>query len=276
MGSRIPNPIRNRVAQQWVMGVSRDIIAKDNQISTGTVSTIIHGFKDDGFIFDPLREAALLLKKEGLDITLLPSSVRLRRRLEERGLIEMQIDSLIEAIDVHCFRRGIAVEQFVDTIQEISALLDSLEIPVNELPQFIAKEKEQIEILKQVSRDTKSKTRKFLQSVDVTLDILVEYERDKGKLQNYEMMEKKVNDIQQLLNYYDSPGRVFLNISKEQLNSINTFFINSVTEDGLTKMLQYMCNNPIRFIDTFSSLQKQSLGISSDALDNEPSPKNEN
>ena len=276
MGSRIPNPIRNRVAQQWVMGVSRDIIAKDNQISTGTVSTIIHGFKDDGFIFDPLREAALLLKKEGLDITLLPSSVRLRRRLEERGLIEMQIDSLIEAIDVHCFRRGIAVEQFVDTIQEISALLDSLEIPVNELPQFIAKEKEQIEILKQVSRDTKSKTRKFLQSVDVTLDILVEYERDKGKLQNYEMMEKKVNDIQQLLNYYNSPGRVFLNISKEQLNSINTFFINSVTEDGLTKMLQYMCNNPIRFIDTFSSLQKQSLGISSDALDNESSTQNEN
>lgn len=276
MGSRIPNPIRNRVAQQWVTGVSRDIIAKDNQISTGTVSTIIHGFKDDGFIFDPLREAALLLKKEGLDITLLPSSVRLRRRLEERGLIEMQIDSLIEAIDVHCFRRGIAVEQFVDTIQEISALLDSLEIPVNELPQFIAKEKEQIEILKQVSRDTKSKTRKFLQSVDVTLDILVEYERDKGKLQNYEMMEKKVNDIQQLLNYYDSPGRVFLNISKEQLNSINTFFINSVTEDGLTKMLQYMCNNPIRFIDTFSSLQKQSLGISSDALDNESCTQNEN
>lgn len=94
MGSRIPNPIRNRVAQQWVMGVSRDIIAKDNQISTGTVSTIIHGFKDDGFIFDLLREAALLLKKEGLDITLLPSSVRLRQRLAERGLNEMQIDSL--------------------------------------------------------------------------------------------------------------------------------------------------------------------------------------
>lgn len=110
MGSRIPNPIRNRVAQQWVMGVYRDIIAKDNQIGTGTVSTIIHGFKDDGFIFDLLREAALLLKKEGLDITLLPSSERLRQRLEERGLNEMKLDSLIETIDVHCFRRGIAVE----------------------------------------------------------------------------------------------------------------------------------------------------------------------
>jgi hypothetical protein len=89
-------------------------------------------------------------------------------------------------------------------------------------------------------------------------------------------MEKKVNDIQQLLNYYNSPGKVFLDISKELLKSINTFFINSVTEDGLAKMLQYMCNNPIRFIDTFSSLQKQALGISSDALDNESSTKNEN
>ena len=172
----------------------------------------------------------------------------------------MKLDFLIETIDVHCFRRGIAVEQFVDTIQEISALLDSLEIPVNELPQFIAKEKGELETLKQVVRDTKSKTRKLLQSVDVTLDILVEYDRDKGKLQNYETMEKKVNDIQQLLNYYNTPGKVFLDISKEQLKSINTFFINSVTEDGLTKMLRYMCNNSIRFIDTFSSLQNKHWG----------------
>ena len=95
-------------------------------------------------------------------------------------------------------------------------------------------------------------------------------------MQNYETMEKKVNDIQQLLNYYNSPGKVFLDISNELLKSINTFFINSVTEDGFTKMLQYMCNNPIRFIDTFSSLQKQALGISSDALDSESSTKNEN
>jgi len=177
-----------------------------------------------GFIFDLLREAALLLKKEGLDMTLLLSSVRLRQRLEEMGLNEMQIDSLVETIDVHCFRRGIAVEQFVDTIQEISALLDSLEIPVNELPKFIAKEKEELETLKQVVMDTKSKTRKLLQSVDITLDILVEYDIDKGKLQNYETMEKKVNDIQQLLNYYKSLGKVFLDISKEQLKSINGLY----------------------------------------------------
>ena len=129
MGHRIPNPIRIRVAQQWIAGVSRDVIAKDNKIATGTVSTIIHGFRDDGFDLDLLREVALLLKREGLEITLLPSSVRLRKRLEERGLNEMKIDSLIETIDVHCFRLSIAVEQFVDTIQYVSSLSKNLGIP---------------------------------------------------------------------------------------------------------------------------------------------------
>ncbi|CAN5407871.1 hypothetical protein BH18THE2_BH18THE2_12020 [soil metagenome] len=70
-------------------------------------------------------------------------------------------------------------------------------------------------------------------------------------------MEKKVIDMQQLLNYYNSPGKVFLDISKEQPKNINTFFINSVTEDDLTKMLQYMCNSPIRFIDLFSSCKNK-------------------
>ena len=56
-------------------------------------------------VIDLLREAALLLKKEGLNITLLPSSLRAPTkargsRFEERRLTEIQIDSLIETIDI--------------------------------------------------------------------------------------------------------------------------------------------------------------------------------
>ena len=41
MGPRIPDPIRKRVAQQWIEGISRDKIAKENQVGTGTVNRII-------------------------------------------------------------------------------------------------------------------------------------------------------------------------------------------------------------------------------------------
>ena len=59
MGPRIPDPKRKRaLAQQWVEGVSRHIIAKENQIGTGTVSRIIRGFKEDGFDLDLLSKAS--------------------------------------------------------------------------------------------------------------------------------------------------------------------------------------------------------------------------
>ena len=195
MGPRIPDPIRKRVAQQWVEGVSRDKIAKDNQIGTGTVNRIIREFKDDGFDLDLVREVALVLKRKGLDVNLLPSSVRLRKRLEERGLIEEQIDSLIENIDVHCFKRGITAEQFVDTIQNISALSDNLAIPVDKLPQFIAKKKEEYESHKREVKDVIKKRRKLLLAFGVTMDVLEDYDRNKDKLQNYEAMEKQVIDF---------------------------------------------------------------------------------
>lgn len=106
--------------------MSRRIIAKENQIGTRTVSRIIREFKEDGFDLELLREVGLLLKREGLDVNLLPSSVKLRKRLDKRGLNERQIDSLIEAIDVHCFRRGVTVEEFINTIQNVSSLSDDL------------------------------------------------------------------------------------------------------------------------------------------------------
>jgi hypothetical protein len=275
MGRRIPNPIRIRVAQQWIAGVSRDVIAKDNKISTGTVSTIIRGFKDDGFDLDLLREVALLLKREGLEITLLPSSVRLRKRLEERGLNEMQVDSLIETIDVHCFRRGIAGEQFVDTIQNVSSLSENLVIPIEQLPQHVAREKEELESHKKALKETKLKIRKFLRVSRVTLDELEDYKRDKAKLQNYEQLEKQLHDLQQLLNYYSDPGKIFLDISKEQLKNINKVLIKSITEDDLIKMLYYLCANPIWNINIFTTLQKRALEISNDKVDKDASFKNE-
>jgi hypothetical protein len=41
MGGKIPKTIKKRVIMQWLYGISRDQIAKANQIGAGTVSAII-------------------------------------------------------------------------------------------------------------------------------------------------------------------------------------------------------------------------------------------
>jgi hypothetical protein len=97
---------KKRVIMQWLYGISRDQIAKANQIWAGTVSAIIKQYKleeqqkkeyaaDDNFEFDLIRELAVMLKREGVDVNTFASSIRLQRKLEEKGLNEEQIESLM-------------------------------------------------------------------------------------------------------------------------------------------------------------------------------------
>ena len=106
MGPRIPNLIRNRVIQQLLQGLSRADIARKNDISEGSISAISWEAGEDDPNFDLQRELAIMLKKEGLNLNSFASSVRLKKQLENKGIHEGQIDSIIEQIDVHCFKTG--------------------------------------------------------------------------------------------------------------------------------------------------------------------------
>jgi hypothetical protein len=63
MGGSIPYSIKRRVIGQWLEGVSRDQIGTDNQIGTGTISSIIKECKDSDPEFALLREVAVVLKQ---------------------------------------------------------------------------------------------------------------------------------------------------------------------------------------------------------------------
>jgi hypothetical protein len=47
MPSAIPETIKSRVISQWLQGLGRDIIAQDNNISTGAVSNITNEWSVD-------------------------------------------------------------------------------------------------------------------------------------------------------------------------------------------------------------------------------------
>jgi transposase len=42
MGAKIPSPIKAEIIRKWLQGISRDQIANEAQIGTGTVSGIIN------------------------------------------------------------------------------------------------------------------------------------------------------------------------------------------------------------------------------------------
>ena len=117
MKPKVPKSIKQQVIRQWLQGISRDQIAKDNGIGTGTVSAIIKDAKKDIPDIDLLREVALVLKSNDLDLSVFASSIRLQKRLDEMGLNEEQIESLIENINTYCFKRGLTDEEFINIIE---------------------------------------------------------------------------------------------------------------------------------------------------------------
>lgn len=196
------------------------------------MTDIVNEFIENGLDLALLREVGLLIKRKDLDVNLLPSSVRLRKRLGERGLDEMKIDSFIDIIDVHAFRRGISVEQFVATIYNLFSLEEQLGMPLDQLPQHLAKSDEEIKNRKNELKNTRIKIRKYLQASNTTMNDLEDYKIYKNKLQNYETLQSQADELLRNLNWYKSPGIIVLDINEEQLKVINTVLTNQIYKPG--------------------------------------------
>ena len=92
--------------------MSRDQIAKDNDIGAGTVSAIIKDAKQEIPDIDLPREVALVLKNDDLDLSVFAPSVRIKNKLVEMDLNEDQLETIIENINIHCFKHGLTGEEF--------------------------------------------------------------------------------------------------------------------------------------------------------------------
>ena len=192
MYSKIPKSIRERVIKQWLQGMSRDQIAKHNDIGAGTVSSIIKDSKQEIPDIDLLREVALVIKNDDLDLSVLAYSIRLKKKMDGMGLNEDQIESLIENINIHCFKSGLTGEEFINTINNIVVLSQKLRMPVDELPNHIIQQEIELEQVEREIEDVNMKKGIVLQKYNITMDDLEEFKRDKPLIDHINQLEKEL------------------------------------------------------------------------------------
>jgi hypothetical protein len=96
MGGKVPEPIRSKVLREWLEGIPRRQIARENQIGTGTVSEIIKTIKeiDSEARIDILRETVIMLRREGLSIDDFAQSIHLKQFLNKLGLNDEQLEDI--------------------------------------------------------------------------------------------------------------------------------------------------------------------------------------
>ena len=130
MPSAIQDVIRRRVIEQWLSGESRDKIASDLQIGTGTVSSIVSDFKKNlqASDLDSVRELAIDAKRQGLSLSDLASHFRLYRYFRNSG--EEKVESFITNVHLS----NIPSEKVIEYLNQIHEITKSQSVPPNELP----------------------------------------------------------------------------------------------------------------------------------------------
>ena len=194
MPAKIPRPIREQVLKQWLQGMSRDEIAKYNDIGAGTVTTIIKDAKQEIPDIDLLRAVALVLNKYGWNLSVFAPSVRIKNKLDEMDVSEDDIDSLIDNANTHCFKLGLTAEEFLNIVNKVCALSDNLEMPLDELPNYIIQQQLELQKVEKETEEAKTKLHQVLQHYDVTMDELQEFIRDKPLIDHIKKLEKKLEE----------------------------------------------------------------------------------
>ncbi|MBA2268624.1 MAG: hypothetical protein H0W19_09855 [Nitrosopumilus sp.] len=141
MVRKIPHLVKVKVIRGRLNGVSRDNIAFDNQISFGSVSSIILKVKTSEILdIDLLREVALALKKGNSDLTEFASSMRLRKMLENLGLSEERIEKFLEYLSVFFYKNDDKnVENFLLQLESVYEIANNLDLSIYNIPEEIEK-----------------------------------------------------------------------------------------------------------------------------------------
>jgi hypothetical protein len=67
--------------------------------------------------------------------------LRLKNILNELVLNEEKIESLVTIAELHCYRRGLEMQEFFDIVEEVASYSNKLGIPVEDLPSNIEEQK---------------------------------------------------------------------------------------------------------------------------------------
>jgi hypothetical protein len=191
MPAPIDEAIKRRVIQQWLSGEARDKIAIDNNIGSGTVSSIVNNYKIglENLDFASFRELMVEAKKLGMTPSDLASHTRLYDYFRTSGASEDQIESFITNISTN----DVSPEKVVEYVNQLFAVSKKESIPLEQVTGYI---KEKLEEKEKIDEQIKEADA-VLQSNNVNIETINEHVKLNEKLNEYNL---SFQDIDKLLN----------------------------------------------------------------------------
>ena len=143
MRIQIAEHIKSAVIDAWMMGKSRDKIASEFNISTGSVSNIIEQWQNRIGVFDAnnLRELGIALKKAGMTPVQCANGLRINNIINQLGIDEDHLHDFVKNLYNECNEQKLSPADVARLIKVINAYpeINSL----NEIPKNIKKRKQE-------------------------------------------------------------------------------------------------------------------------------------
>jgi transcriptional regulator with XRE-family HTH domain len=220
MGANIPGTIKVQVIRKWLEGKSRDKIVEEVGISAGTVSSILKENRHNDPPFNTMREVAVKLSRQGESMESFAHLLRCRQILrkieglevntksaedgeedykqphtkqQEVAKGEEKIESLIVALEVHCFKAGLPINEFIDLVDDISSAADRLGVTLENLPSYVrGLEDDTHRLRKEVQQINLQKQQALLDS-HTTKELLEEFEQNRPLFARNQELKEKIN-----------------------------------------------------------------------------------
>jgi hypothetical protein len=196
MGIKTPHAVKARVLKEWIQGISRDQIASNNEIGAGTVTSIIQQTKNNHpyHDIDLIRELALKLKKENLDLNYFVAAVRLKKVLDRFEMTEENVEIFLEEINIHCFKKNINKKEFISKIDEVWKIVKRLDVSIFNIPIYIEKLKKELSDLEKATMIKESQIKQKTQEYNTTIEDLKKYRLNKPLVDKINILESKLLD----------------------------------------------------------------------------------
>jgi hypothetical protein len=191
MPSAIDHIIKRKVIKQWISGVRRDKIASENNIGAGTVTSIINNYKVglDNSDFESVRELAVEIRKQGLNLADLASHFRLYNYFRKSGASEEETEAFISKVN----SSNVPQEKLIEYVNQLFDISKAESIPPAQVPAYINKKLEE----KQKIDEEIKQADAVLQSKNVSVEAINEHLKLNEELDKQGM---STQDIDKLLN----------------------------------------------------------------------------
>ncbi|MGE0242539.1 MAG: hypothetical protein AB7F53_03205 [Nitrososphaeraceae archaeon] len=237
----IPEHIKQLIIDAWMMGKTRDKIATEFNISTGSVSNIIEQWQNSVGAFDAnsLRELGLALKKAEITPVQCVDGLRITNIIKQLGIDESHLYDFLQKLYIESRKQK-------QLPSDIARLVDV----VNSYPKINSLN----DIPKEIEKRRKEK---------IELDINIYYKKQEIKKLDQEIDNKR-KEIRDLEDNYRSFRQVTQNERKEFMifndlkdelkkHDIDIHILEPLID--IIRIFQEMHFKPIKILNEFSSIQ---------------------